>query len=245
MRHSNVVAGIAGSAALLSLVATLGGCASPHASGSAAGQTSGQSSGHGAAKATTVSAGDALHALLDGNARYVAEKPIHGHSHAARREEVAKGQHPIAIVVCCADSRVGPEIVLDQDLGDIFVVRSAGNVVDDVQLGSIEYAVDHLHAPLIIVIGHERCGAVMAAVEGGEHAPGHLSAFLHPIQPAVASTAGQPGDRVDNAVRANVRNVVTQLNHAGPIVDEAVRAGKLKVVGARYDLDTGKVEVVE
>ncbi len=139
---------------------------------------------------------------------------------------------------------MGPEIVFDQDLGDIFVIRTAGNVVGDIELGSIEYAVDHLHTTLILVAGHERCGAVSAAVEGG-HAPGHLPALLNPIMPAVEKTKGQPGDAIDNAVRENVRNVVAQLNAAGPILAEEVKAGKLKVVGARYDLDTGKVEIIQ
>jgi carbonic anhydrase len=180
---------------------------------------------------------------MAGNERYVADKPIHGSTHAARRGQVAQSQSPIAIIVSCADSRVGPEIVFDQDLGDIFVVRSAGNVVDDVQLGSIEYAVEHLHSSLIMVVGHERCGAVKAAVEGG-HAPGHLGAFLHHIEPAVETTKGMAGDKVDNAVAENVRNVVKQLKAAGPVVAEAVNSGKIMVVGARYDLDTGRVEEV-
>jgi carbonic anhydrase len=187
---------------------------------------------------------ESLRALLDGNARFVADHPVHGAAHASRRAELTKAQHPIAVVVCCSDSRVGPEIVFDQDLGDIFVIRTAGNVVDDVELGSIEYAVEHLKTPLILVVGHERCGAVTAAVEGGE-APGHLPAIVRAIAPAVEQTKGQPGDAVDNAVRQNVRDVVKQLRAAGPILAEHVHAGGLKVMGARYDLDTGRVELVD
>ncbi len=186
----------------------------------------------------------ALKALMEDNARYAADKPINARSHSARRAEVAASQRPLAIIVACADSRVGPELVFDQDLGDIFVVRSAGNVVDDVQLGSIEFAVEHLNAPLIVVVGHERCGAVMAAVKGGE-APGHLGAFLRPIQPAVQSTEGQPGDRVDNAMRANAMNVARQISGTGPVIAQYVQEGKVKVVAARYDLDTGRIEILK
>ena len=196
------------------------------------------------AGAGTSSPDAALHQLMDGNARFVANRPINGGSHAARRAEVAKGQKPIAVIVCCSDSRVGPELVFDQDLGDIFVVRTAGNVVADVEMGSIEYAVDHLHATLILVAGHERCGAVTAAVEGG-HAPGHVGAITHLIDPAVAKSKGQPGDAVENAVTENVREVVNQLATADPILSAHVKDGSLKVVGARYDLDTGKVEIVK
>ena len=202
-------------------------------------------SGHSRSSALETPTSDqALQALIDGNARYAADKSVNARSHSARRAEVAASQRPLAIIVACADSRVGPELVFDQDLGDIFVVRSAGNVVDDVQLGSIEYAVEHLHAPLIVVVGHERCGAVMAAGKGGE-APGHFGAFLRPIQPAVESTEGQSGDRVDNVVRANVMNVVRQISGTGPVIAEHVQEGKVKVVGARYDLDSGRIEILK
>jgi carbonic anhydrase len=200
--------------------------------------------GHSRASALqTPTSEQALQALIDGNARYAADRPVNARAHSARRAEIAASQRPLAVIVACADSRVGPELVFDQDLGDIFVVRSAGNVVDDVQLGSIEYAVEHLHAPLIVVVGHERCGAVMAAVKGGE-APGHLGAFLRPIQPAVQSTEGQAGDRVDNVVRANVMNVVRQISGTDPVIAEHVREGKVRVVGARYDLDTGRIDIL-
>jgi carbonic anhydrase len=129
-------------------------------------------------------------------------------------------------------------------LGDIFVVRTAGHVVDDVGLGSIEYAVEHFGTPLILVLGHERCGAVTATVAGGE-AHGHLPAIVKAIQPAVTKTKGQPGDAVDNAVRAQVLGVRRQLEEAGPVLAERVKASQLKVVGTRYDLDTGRVEVIE
>jgi carbonic anhydrase len=185
----------------------------------------------------------ALRELMAGNKRYVAAKSLRPHQATARRADVAKGQHPFAIVLGCADSRVPPEIVFDQGLGDMFVVRVAGNIADDAALASMEYAVEHLGPRLIVVLGHERCGAVDAAVKGGE-APGHLGSLITAIAPAVASSQGKPGDRLDNAVRANVVRVVEQLRSSEPILAAQVRAGKVQIVGCRYDLDTGAVEIL-
>jgi carbonic anhydrase len=194
--------------------------------------------------ATNITADEALARLKAGNERFVTGQLIHPNAGAERRAEVAKGQKPYAIVVGCSDSRVGPEVVFDQGLGDLFVVRTAGNVVDDVALGSIEYAVAHFGVPVIFVLGHTRCGAVSAAVAGGE-APGHVGSIVEKIKPAVEETKGKEGDPVDNAVRANVRNVVNQLRNAGPILSALVKSGKLRVVGGCYDLETGKVGMVE
>jgi carbonic anhydrase len=193
---------------------------------------------------SNITADEALARLKAGNERFIAGQVIHPNAGADRRTEVAKGQKPYAIVVGCSDSRVGPEVVFDQGLGDLFVVRTAGNVVDDVALGSIEYAAEHCGVPVIFVLGHTRCGAVAAAVAGGE-APGHVGSIVEKIKPAVEETKGKEGDAVDNAVRANVRNVVSQLRGAGPILSGLVKAGKLRVVGGCYDLDTGKVGMVE
>ena len=186
----------------------------------------------------------ALKRLQAGNAHFVNDSSKRTNKHAQRRAEVAEKQKPFAIVVSCSDSRVGPEVVFDQGLGDLFVVRTAGHVVDDVGLASIEYAVEHLGPSLIVVLGHERCGAVAATVAGGE-AHGHLPAIVKAIKPAVAKTKGQPGDTVDNAVREHVREVTAQLAKAGPVLAERVKAGSIKVVGARYDLDTGRVQFIE
>ncbi|MGA2065415.1 MAG: carbonic anhydrase [Thermoguttaceae bacterium] len=190
-----------------------------------------------------VSADEAIGRLKDGNQRFAAGKATHDHQGAERRIEVAKGQKPLAIVVSCSDSRVGPEVVFDQGLGDLFVVRTAGNVVDDVGLGSIEYAVEHFGTPLILVLGHQRCGAVSAAVSGGE-VHGHVRAVVEAIRPAVQKVKDQPGDPVENAVRANVREVVKRLQHAAPILPDRIKTGKLKIVGAYYDLDDGRVELM-
>lgn len=181
--------------------------------------------------------------LKEGNQRYAAGQPAHPNQSASRRTEVASGQKPFAIILTCADSRVGPEVVFDQGLGDLFVVRVAGNILDNAGLGSIEYAVEHLGASLIVVLGHEKCGAVAAAVGGG-HAPGHVHSIVKALEPAVAASKSQSGDAVDNAVRSNVQLVSKQLASAVPILSERTKTGKVKVVGARYDLDTGAVELV-
>ena len=195
-----------------------------------------------AAKTTAISAQQALQLLIEGNKRYSFRKFNHPHQDAARLLEVAQGQHPFAIILSCADSRVPPEIVFDQGLGDLFVVRVAGNILDDAVLGSIEFAAEQLNVPLVMVLGHERCGAVKAAVEGG-NAPVHISTLVKAIQPAVAKVKGKPGDLLDNAVRANVQMVVEQMKVSEPL-SELVKTKKLQIVGGRYDLDQGTVEII-
>lgn len=187
---------------------------------------------------------DALQRLADGNKRFItgtAEKPRQG---AERRLEVAKKQSPFAVVVTCSDSRVCPEIVFDQGLGDLFVVRVAGNSIDDVALGSIEYAVEHLNSHLVIVVGHERCGAVDAAVKGGE-LPGHIGSLVTPIKPAVDATRGNAGDILDAAVRYNAKYVADSLKVRDSLIKDLIAKGEVKVVGARYDLDSGVVEILK
>jgi carbonic anhydrase len=198
-----------------------------------------------AAAPSEVTSAEALQRLERGNARFVAGNlsSTTPAALAASRTKVAEGQKPFAIIVGCSDSRVGPEVIFDQKVGDIFVIRTAGEVVDPVGLGSIEYAVAHLGSPLIMVLGHERCGAVAAAVAEAKE-PGHIDTVLKAIQPAVKQTKGEPGDPVHNAVRAQALNVARQLQNAGPIIKEAVQSGKLQVVAALYDLDTGKVSVL-
>jgi carbonic anhydrase len=185
----------------------------------------------------------ALEALLEGNARYVEQKLAHPNQTSVRLTEVAQGQAPFAAILGCADSRVPPEIVFDRGLGDLFVVRGAGNLADEVAIGSLEFAVAALKVPVIMVLGHERCGAVQAAVSGGI-ATGHIGALVRAIQPAVERTRGAEGDPVENAIVANVQIVVANLKNTGPILSEAVQNGTLRIVGGRYDLDSGKVELV-
>jgi carbonic anhydrase len=192
--------------------------------------------------APSVRPAEALARLQEGNRRFVAGEAEHPHQSPDRREELAGGQRPFAVVLGCADSRTAPEFVFDQGLGDLFVVRVAGNIVEDGGLASIEYALEHLGARLIVVLGHESCGAVKAArdtVAAGGEAPEHLKTLIEAIEPAVKETQSQD---VDATVRANVQHVVRALSHAEPVLEEMIRAGDVAVVGARYDLDTGEVE---
>jgi len=190
-------------------------------------------------------ADEALRRLEQGNARFVAGRlsETTPAGIAKNRGQVAHVQKPFAILVGCSDSRVGPEVIFDQKLGALFVIRTAGEVVDSIGLGSVEYAVSHLGVPLIVVLGHERCGAVSAAVSGARE-PGHIATVLQAIKPAVRKTKGQAGDPVDNAVRAQALDVARQLQASGPILKKAVQSGKLKVIAARYDLDSGKVSLL-
>jgi carbonic anhydrase len=161
--------------------------------------------------APKVSPTEALARLKAGNERFVASKLEHPRQTAERRTELANGQHPFAIVLACADSRTSPELVFDQGLGDVFVVRVAGNVLNDETVGSIEYAVDHLGAQLIVVLGHERCGAVAAAREtiaAKGKAPGHIQSLVKAIAPAVEATAGEDAEAT---AKANERHVAKEL----------------------------------
>ena len=164
---------------------------------------------------------------------------------AKRRAELTKSQHPFAIIVSCSDSRVPPEIVFDQGLGDLFVLRVAGNVIDDHSLGSAEYAADHLAVRLIVVLGHQRCGAVKAAKEtiaAKSKAPGHIQSLVTAIEPAVEATVK---DDLEATVRANVKNVVQALRSSTPVLKAKVDSSELRVVGAYYSLDTGSVTFLD
>ena len=193
-----------------------------------------------AAQEQMPSADTVLRELKAGNDHHLAKRYQHPHQTASRQREVAQGQHPHAIVLSCADSRVAPEIILDQGLGDLFDVRVAGNVASDAELASIEYAAEHLHTPVLVVMGHQKCGAVTAAAEPGE-AEGHLPSLLAMIRPAVDTARTQPGDLIENAVRINVENVVRQIRLSTPVLAALVDRGELTVAGAVYSLDTGKV----
>jgi carbonic anhydrase len=189
----------------------------------------------------------ALARLRDGNARFVAHREIHPDRGAEVRVQLAEGQHPFAVIVGCADSRVPPEILFDEGLGDLFVVRNAGNIIDTMSLASVEYAVAELAVSLVLVLGHERCGVVTAAVElaqkGGD-VPGHLWSLIDAVHPAIDRPGDGGDDVLDNVVRAHVANQVARLRRADPIVSRAVRSGTVHVVGARYDIDCGQVELL-
>jgi len=185
----------------------------------------------------------ALLLLQNGNKRFVAQKRIFPHQSLERRTEVTGGQHPFAVILGCSDSRVPPEIIFDQGIGDLFVIRVAGNIIDDMVMGSMEYAVEHLHVPLILVLGHQRCGAVEAALKEGK-APGHVNGLLEAIKPAVEKAKSLAGDILDNAVRAHLERMVAQLKSAEPILAEGVKRGELKIIGGYYHLENGQVEIL-
>jgi len=186
----------------------------------------------------------ALRVLLEGNRRFAAGKTIHPRQDIARIRETAKGQKPFAIIIGCSDSRVPNEIVFDQGLGDLFIVRTAGQVSTYASWGSIEFAEEVLGAKLIFVLGHTKCGAVQAAVRLPE-VPGHIVTLINDIKPAAQRVKGQPGDEVENAVRENVRMQVEKLKNLEPVLAKRFREGKIKIVGGVYDIDTGLITLVE
>lgn len=192
----------------------------------------------------------ALRELLQGNQRFKDGKTTGPRRSPADFRGLAAAQYPEAVIVSCADSRVAPEILFDVGLGDIFVIRVAGNVVSGAGVtvkGSIEYAVAELNAPLIMVLGHSACGAVKAAkqhIDAKDSLPGAIDGLVELVKPAVAQSKGEPGDPLENAIRKNVEIGVGVLKNLEPILAPKVRDGKLKVVGAVYDLSTGEVKLV-
>lgn len=176
------------------------------------------------------SAGDALALLKEGNARFVQNKLMSKESHEADRKVLSSGQKPFAVVLCCADSRVSPEIYFDQKLGDIFVIRNAGNVIDPVVLGSIEYGAEHLGSPIIVVVGHSKCGAVTAACEGGE-LPENIQSIVDVIKPSIKS-----GDSVDKVAHKHAIAMAKAIKK-----DHIIKRLKTKVIPAYYDIETGVV----
>lgn len=191
-----------------------------------------------------VTAADSLKRLTDGNNRFVAGAALHPHSDPARRTAVAQSQAPFAIVLTCADSRVSPELVFDQGIGDLFVARVAGNTFGKDILGSIEYSVAVLGSRLIVVMGHERCGAVDAAIKGGA-LPGSIGEAIKPILPAVAATAGEKENRLDKTIAVNAQMQAKRLVSESEILRDLVEKGELKIVSATLDLDTGAVNFDE
>lgn len=175
---------------------------------------------------------------MEGNKRFVLGNQRHPNQNIQRRKDLEKGQNPFAVVLTCSDSRTCPEIIFDQGLGDIFVVRTAGNVLDDVSLGSIEYAADHLNVPLIVVLGHTNCGAVNAALSD-QKIENHCSHIVEKIKPAFKNTKDP-----DEASLENVKNITNQLNQSEPVLKGLVESNELEIVGAFYDLKSGTVKVI-
>ena len=200
-----------------------------------------------------ISADEALARLVDGNKRYVESKMnACSETTAAAREKLARGQKPYAIILSCSDSRVPPEIIFDKSLGEIFVVRVAGNVPDPIVLGSIEYAAEHLGSPLVMVLGHERCGAVKATVDANGKGEGNIGAIVKTIAPALKKAKKDKNcdlkdkeQLVECVVTENAKMVAQNLTKQSKIIREMVKEGKVKIVAAKYDLDDGKVTVFD
>ena len=197
---------------------------------------------------TSLTPAQALQRMKDGNEQFQLEAPFLTEQGRQRRIELARGQSPFCILVGCSDSRVPPELLFGRGLGELFIVRNAGNTVDTAALGSVEYGVGVLGVPLIVVLGHESCGAVSAAVDvvrKNATFPGVIGEMIQPIIPAVLSVREQGGDLLDNAVRANARRVATRLQTQSQVIQGAAASGKVKVVAAYYALQEGHVTWME
>lgn len=231
---------------VLGKVGAIGAAAAFGASANAAAAQSATSGLQPAPPATELTPAQALELLRQGNAAFLRGEQTSVLTSPQRRLDLARGQSPFAAYVTCSDSRVPPELLFGRGLGELFIIRNAGNTVDTVALGSIEYAVAELKTPLVVVMGHESCGAVAAAtkvVTENATFPGSIGPMVEPIIPAVLSVRDQEGDLLDNSVRANVRRVVRQLREqTDPIMLDPQKLGKLWVVGAYYDLNTGEVD---
>ena len=189
---------------------------------------------------TMVSAQEALDKLMEGTKRFTSDQDQHPRNDSSRRQELKEAQHPFAVVLCCADSRVSPELIFDQGLGDIFEVEVAGNVLDKAVLGSLEYPVAHLETKLILVMGHKSCGAVGAAVKG-EKDGSHIDYFVDAIAPAVAQAKEMEGDLGDNALRANAKQVAERLKNDSAFKD----VEGLQIVPAYYNIESGEVSLLQ
>ncbi len=223
MKRNSIFIGLAAIVAVLSLLAA---------------------TGFGFGEGAGLTADGALKKLVEGNARFAGNDPTQKDLGSARRTELTKGQHPLAVIVSCSDSRVPPEHVFDQGLGDLFVVRTAGNVVGSVDLGSVEYAVEHLKVPLVLVLGHQSCGAVKAAMEGGKP-EGHIGLVVKKIQPAVKKAEKESKDEravLNTAIRLNVINTAAALRRESPLIKHLADEKKVKIAGGVYSLETGQVE---
>ncbi len=185
----------------------------------------------------------ALELLLDGNQRFLHQKRKYPDQSLERLRLVAKGQYPFASILGCADSRVPAEIIFDQGLGDLFVVRVAGNVASDMVIGSLEYATAILGSQLIVVLGHRKCGAVAEALQE-QPVPGRIGFVVEGIKPAVERIKLRTGDIQENAVIANIQYQAEKLQESSTILAKLIRKGQLKIVGACYDIETGKVSII-
>lgn len=199
-----------------------------------------------AGETTSVTVDEAMARLKSGNEKYVSTPELCLTDLPKQREQVAKAQTPWATVLTCSDSRVTPELLFGGvGLGELFVARNAGNIVDTSTMGTIEYGAEHLGIPLIVVLGHEACGAVTAAcevVQKHENFPGSIGPMVRAIVPAARAVYGKPGNFIDNAVRENAKRMARKIATTSHIVSHLVHANKIRIIAARYDLDSGRVE---
>ena len=195
---------------------------------------------------TSVTADEALAKLKAGNEKYVGAPQLCAVDLSNQREHVARAQTPWATIITCSDSRVPPELLFGGlGVGELFVARNAGNMVDTATMGTIEYGVEHLGVRLVVVMGHERCGAVAAAcdvVEKHTKLPGSIGPMVNAIVPAAKAVRGMPGDFVDNTVRESANRTAMKVASKSEIVSHLIKENKVKVIAARYDLDDGRVE---
>ena len=181
--------------------------------------------------------------LLEGNQRYITGGALHPNQSLEHRLELAEGQKPIAAILTCADSRVSPEIIFDQGLGDLFVLRVAGNAVNEMFVGSLEYAVEHLNVRLLMILGHSQCGAVDATIKGGQP-PGKIGSLVQAIKPALDRLKKQSPDWVNVVAKENVKIGVERLRTEDPILTARYEEGDIDIIGAFYDLKSGKVSLI-
>lgn len=191
-----------------------------------------------------LSAAYALQLLKDGNTRYMEDHMEHPHEGSQHRVELSIAQHPFAIILGCADSRVIPELIFDQGVGDLFVIRLAGNVADDAVIASIEYAIEHLGTRLVVVLGHENCGAVKAAVNH-ETSAGKINSLLYYIEPALNSVLTSSENLLEKVIKTHARQMVDIISRAEPILSRECQMGNLTILPAYYSLSTGKVDFEE
>lgn len=183
----------------------------------------------------------ALERLVQGNQRFISDKLKHPNRTGMRREAIKTTQKPFAIILGCSDSRVSPEIIFDQGLGDLFIIRVAGNVIDAVGIDSIEYAANHLGSSIVLVLGHEKCGAVSAVVS---NQASDIPTIARLIEPAVEKTRNLQGNHLVNAITENIHRVVAQIQQT-PVIAKLIEQKKLKIMGGYYHLETGKVDLLE
>jgi carbonic anhydrase len=191
-----------------------------------------------------ITSDEALKKLIAGNKRFAERNMSHPNQTRERQDEITKGQSPFAVILSCSDSRIPPEIVLDQGLGDLFVIRVAGNILDDIIKGSIEYAVEHLKVKLVMVLGHSNCGALRAAIAGGNVSL-NIRHIINSLLPSVTKARELKGDIHENATKLNILRAVEKLMVTPPVLDKLVVKGNLKIVGSYYDLESGLIEILK